>query len=174
MKTMLFFFLAISLSLTTTACVDDTPYVPRDTIKPEPIRHAPPPPPPPPLAAKIDRIYKVVEHLPRFPGCEEHGSVDKKNACAEKKLYEYIYKNLEYPAEAKALGIRGTVIVSFVVEKDGTVSTVKIIKDIGYDCGEAAANVIQLMNKQGVRWVNSTSSRGQIQRVLFNVPVVFE
>lgn len=175
MKTISLFIFAIIISLHSTACVDDAPYVPRDTIKPETkIRIPPPPPPPlPPPAPKVEQIFKVVERMPRFPGCEDQGSKEEKDSCAQEKLKKFVQDQLQYPEEAKAKGVEGTVVVSFVVEKDGKVSSAKVVKDIGFGCGKEAVRVIESMNKLGLRWTPGPS-RGNIVRVLFNLPVEFK
>ena len=50
----------------------------------------PPPPPPPPAEPKIKEIFKIVEEMPRFPGCEDLASIEEKKVCADQKLLELI------------------------------------------------------------------------------------
>ena len=77
-----------------------------------------PPPPPPPSSLKEKEIYKVVEDMPRFPGCEDiDGGEDASKGCAEMKLFDYIYSNLEYPLSAKENRIEGKCYIQFVVSK---------------------------------------------------------
>lgn len=172
---MFLFMFALVISLHGTACVDDSPYVPRDTIKPEArvkIAPPPPPPPPPPPAPKVDEIFKVVPQMPRFPGCEDEDHKAAKDSCANEKLKAFVQSQLQYPEAAKAKGLEGTVVMSFVVERDGKVSTVKIVRDIGEGCGEAAKKAIESMNTKGLRWT-PVSSRYRNLRVQFNLPVEF-
>ena len=56
-----------------------------------------PKPEPKPKKEKVDKIFQVVEQMPRFPGCDDAGTDAEKDACAGKKLLEYIYKNIKYP-----------------------------------------------------------------------------
>jgi protein TonB len=140
---------------------------------PPPPAPAPPPPPPPPKD-EPDEIFKVVEQMPRFPGCEDAGgSNDEKNQCAQTKLLEYIYKNVKYPAIARENGIQGRVVVQFVVEKDGKITDANVVRDIGAGCGEEALRVVNSMNGMNQRWTPG-KQRGKPVRVQFTLPVSFK
>lgn len=132
----------------------------------------PPPPPPPKPPPAVDEVFKVVEHMPRFPGCEDKGSEEERKACAQQSFLDFIYRNLEYPQEALEQGWEGTSVISFIVEKDGSVSTVEIIKDPGAGMGAAAAAVVEKQSQQGIRWTGMRS-RGRALRVQFNIPIHF-
>ena len=69
---------------------------PIEIPKPEHIENIPPPPPPL-VEQEEDEIFKIVEEMPRFPGCDS-GSAAEKKTCADSKLLQYLYKNLKYPA----------------------------------------------------------------------------
>ena len=69
--------------------------------------------------------------MPRFPGCEDKGSAAEKKQCADKKMLEFIYKNIKYPAIARENGVEGTCVIQFVVEKDGAIADAKVVRDIG-------------------------------------------
>ena len=134
----------------------------------------PPPPPPPPPEPEVEEIFKVVEQMPRFPGCEdEAGGNTEKYACAQKKLLEYIYKNIKYPAIARENGIQGRVVVQFVVEKDGKITDANVVRDIGAGCGEEALRVVNSMNSMPERWTPG-KQRGKAVRVQFTLPVSFK
>jgi protein TonB len=140
---------------------------------PPPPAPAPPPPPPPPKD-EPDEIFKVVEQMPRFPGCEDAGgSNDEKYQCAQTKLLEYIYKNVKYPAIARENGIQGRVVVQFVVEKDGKITDANVVRDIGAGCGEEALRVVNSMNGMNQRWTPG-KQRGKPVRVQFTLPVSFK
>lgn len=111
--------------------------------------------------------------MPRFPGCEDQGSEEEKKNCAAQELLKFIYKNIKYPAIARENGVEGTVVVTFVVEKDGTVTDVKVVRDIGAQCGEEALRVVNLMNTENLRWTPG-KQRGRPVRVQFNLPVKFK
>jgi TonB family protein len=119
-----------------------------------------------------EKIYKVVEQMPRFTGCEDKGTEVEKSNCSKIKLLEYINTNLKYPANAQANRIEGQVILQFVVEKNGTTSNVNIIRDIGGGCGEAAVDLIRGMNKNGPKWTPGKQN-GVAIRVSYVIPIKF-
>ena len=98
-------------------------------------------------------IFQIVEEMPAFPG-------------GEQKLMEYVGKNIKYPQIARESGIQGRVFVSFVVEPDGSVSNVKLLRGIGGD--EEAMRVIKNMPK----W-KPGKQRGKAVRVSYQIPVMF-
>ena len=78
-------------------------------------------------------------------------------------------ENIKYPESALKQGIQGTVYVSFIVEKDGSVSNVNILKGIGGECDEEALRVV----KEMPRWTPGLY-KGKPARVLFNMPIYFK
>ena len=100
-------------------------------------------------------IFTVVESMPEFPG-------------GQGKLMQYLAKNIEYPQIARESGIQGRVFVTFVVEKDGSVTDVRVLRGIGGGCDEEAVRVVKSMPK----WVPG-KQRGKPVRVQFNLPVKF-
>lgn len=156
--------------------VDETPFVDNSLdenteVQGPPVDNTPPPPPPPPPPPKDEpeEIFKVVEDMPRFPGCEDKTDKKERELCAQQKMLEFIYKNIKYPAIARENGIEGTVVISFVVEKDGTISDASIVRDIGAQCGQEALRVVNTMPE----WVPG-KQRGRSVRVQFNLPVKFK
>lgn len=150
---------------------DEVVEAPKAVEKPKEV--APPPPPPPPAPEPEEEIFKVVEEMPRFPGCENEPTVEAKKACADKKMLEFIYKNIKYPAIARENGVEGTAVITFVVEKDGTVKDARIVRDIGAQCGQEALRVVNMMNEQNIKWIPG-KQRGRPVRVQFNLPVRFK
>lgn len=102
-----------------------------------------------------ESIFKIVEKMPEFPGGEE-------------ALLKYLGKNTKYPPMAKDAGISGKVFVTFVVEKDGSISDVKLLRKIGGGCDEEALRVVKNMPK----W-SPGKQRGKNVRVQFNLPINF-
>lgn len=118
-------------------------------------------------------IYTVAEEMPRFPVCEQLDTtlaVIKK--CAQEQLLSFIYQNVNYPYEARENGNEGTAVVSFVVEKDGSITNPEIVKDIGGGCGDEALRVVNLMPQAGLKWVPG-KNEGEPVRVKFVLPVRF-
>jgi TonB family protein len=103
-----------------------------------------------------EEVLKVVEVMPVFPG-------------GAGKMMEYISKNIVYPTYAFDNGIQGRVFVSFVVERDGSISNVKAMRGIGFGCDEEAIRVIQSMPK----W-KPARQRGETVRCSYTIPIVFK
>ena len=101
-------------------------------------------------------IFQIVEEMPAFPG-------------GEAKLMEYVAKNIKYPQIARETGIQGRVFVGFVVEPDGSVSNVKVLRGIGGGCDEEAMRVVKGMPK----W-KPGKQRGKAVRVSYMLPVNFK
>ena len=102
------------------------------------------------------QIFTVVESMPSFPG-------------GPKARIRYLAENIKYPQMARESGIQGRVFVTFVVETDGSVTDVKIMRGIGGGCDEEALRVIKNMPK----W-NPGKQRGKPVRVQFNMPILFK
>ncbi len=102
-----------------------------------------------------EEVFLVVEDDPEFPG-------------GLSALSQYLASNIKYPQLAKENNITGKVFVSFVVEKDGSVGQVKILRDIGGGCGAEAVRVVKAMPK----W-KPGKQRGKPVRTQFNLPVDF-
>ena len=133
----------------------------------------PPPPPPPPMVEDVREIFVVVEQMPRFPGCEDlKADMKTKKACADKKLLEFLASNVKYPAIAMENGIEGTVIVQFVIEKNGRVTEGAVLRDIGGGCGDEALRLVNLMNEKHT-WIPG-KQRGKAVPVRFTLPVRFK
>jgi len=121
-----------------------------------------------------EEVFMIVEQSPRFPGCEDlEGSKEEKETCAQKKMLEHIYGNLEYPKEAKEKGIEGQVVIQFVVGKTGVIKDITLIRDLEGGCGDAAVKVVELMNELPERWTPGMQ-RGQNVNVKYTLPVKFK
>jgi protein TonB len=150
-------------SITEETYVEAPVIIKKETIAP------PPPPPPPPPAENEREIFKVVEDAPTFPGCSDIVDKPERQKCAETKLLEFIYSKIQYPTIARENGIEGMVYVRFVVERDGGISNIEVVRDVGGGCGDEAARVVKLMPK----W-NPGKQRGTPVRVMFTLPVKFD
>lgn len=100
-------------------------------------------------------IHRVVEVMPEFPG-------------GERALIRYLQNNIVYPPEARRNLIQGTVHMQFVVEPDGSISNVKIVRDPGGGLGAEAARVVRNMPK----WKAGRQNNRNV-RVSFSLPVDF-
>ena len=100
-------------------------------------------------------IFRVPEVQPEYPG-------------GLGELRQFLAENLVYPDLAKTVNMQGTVYVSFVVEKDGSLTDIKIERGIGGGCDEEVIRVLKMMP----RWTPGMQCAKPV-RVLFSLPVVF-
>lgn len=114
-----------------------------------PVRSDPVQPPDPGPA------YMVVQEMPEFPG-------------GEPEMHRFLNKNITYPSFARETGISGTVYLGFVVEPDGSISNLKILRGIGGGCEDEALRVVQMMPK----W-KPGRQQGHEVRVQFTLPIKF-
>lgn len=101
-------------------------------------------------------IFIVTEKGAEFPG-------------GYKSMFQFISQNLHYPPLAIENDVQGKVILSFVVEKDGTLSNIKVLRDIGGGCAQEAVRVVKLMP----RWTPAEQN-GKPVRSQFNLPINFQ
>jgi periplasmic protein TonB len=101
-------------------------------------------------------IFDFVEQGAEFPGGNE-------------ALFDLIYRSLKYPEMARESSIQGKVVVQFVVEKDGSISQVKVVKDIGGGCGQEVMRVI----KSFPAW-SPAKQNGLKVRSRFTIPIAFK
>ena len=102
-----------------------------------------------------EELFMVVEDQPEFPG----GTM---------ALLEYLRANLNYPAGCKENNIQGRVLVSFVVEKDGSISNTEVVKSVDEELDAEALRVVSKMPN----WKPGTQ-RGEVVRVKYTVPINF-
>jgi protein TonB len=146
----------------------------------------PPPPPPPPEVIEIieddeeieneaevedtesdedveieieeeddEEFFMVVENMPEFPG-------------GDLGLMKYIQKNVKYPAIAKEYNITGKVYVSFIVDRSGSVTNVKIVRGVDKNLDAEAMRVVKSLPKY-----KPGKQRGKSVRVMFTIPINF-
>jgi protein TonB len=103
-----------------------------------------------------NEIFTNVEVLPSFPGGNE-------------QFGKFLGKNLRYPPIARDNGIQGRVFVNFVVEKDGSLTDIKVVRGIGGGCDEEAVRAL----KSSPKW-NPGVQNGRNVRVSYTIPIVFQ
>ena len=103
-----------------------------------------------------DSVYNQPEVMPEFPGGME-------------AMMKYLSENIKYPELAKEKNTQGRVLVTFIVEKNGSISNVKVVKGIGNGCDEEAVRVISAMPK----W-KPGKQNGKTVRVSFAIPISFK
>lgn len=101
------------------------------------------------------QIFTFVQDEPSYPGGDE-------------ARIRYLTENTKYPEIAKESNIQGIVYVTFVVEKDGSITAVQVLRGIGGGCDEEAVRVVKSMPK----WTPG-KQRGKAVRTQFNLPIKF-
>lgn len=107
------------------------------------------------VAQKNQQVFDVVEQMPEYPG-------------GMQALFEYLGQNLKYPGDAKEQKIEGRVIAIFVVETDGSISNVEVVKPVFPSLDAEAVRVLSGMPK----WKPGMQS-GKVVRVKYTVPINF-
>ena len=102
-----------------------------------------------------DSVYAVVDNWPSFPG-------------GTQELQKYLKENIVYPADALREGVQGRVIVSFIVEKDGTLTNTVAVKKVYPSIDSEAFRIVSRMPK----WIPATN-KGQLCRVRYSIPIDF-
>ena len=100
-------------------------------------------------------VYTIVEDMPSYPG-------------GDNARLKFLQSILVYPEKAKKRGIQGTVYITFVVDTDGSVTDVKVLRGIDEECDKEALRVVKLMPK----W-KPGYQKGKPVRVQFYMPVKF-
>lgn len=117
-----------------------------------------------------EMIFRVVEDMPRFPGCEQKGiGRNELKKCSQEEMLRFVAENIKYPKIAKDNGLEGKVVIQFVVGKDGKVRNAQILRDIGGGCGSEAIRVANIMPL----WI-SGKQRGRPVDVRYTLPVAFK
>lgn len=120
-----------------------------------------------------EKIYKIADQMPMFPGCDNKVSKFKKERCTNVNMYKYIYNNLKYPESAIMKNVEGKVMVQFAISKVGKVFNVKVLNDIGEGYSDAAKDVILSMNRMSKSWIPGRIG-GENVNVWYTIPIIFE
>lgn len=107
------------------------------------------------VSQKSQKVYDTVDQMPEFAG-------------GMSALIDYLSTNIKYPQDAIKQNLSGRVLVMFVVETDGSVSNVKVAKNVFPSLDAEAVRVVKAMPK----WIPGRH-KGKIVRVNYTVPIVF-
>jgi len=107
------------------------------------------------ITEESDLPLLVADQMPQFPG-------------GEREMMRFIRFNLHYPPSAQENGVQGTVILNFVVDREGKITNIKVIKGIGFGCDEESVRVLQKMPL----WTPG-KQKGQAVLVSFTMPIRF-
>ncbi len=101
-------------------------------------------------------IVDLAEKMPEFPG-------------GKKAMMNYLARNVKYPIRPQEVGIQGRVIVQFVVERDGSISNLVVVRSVDPDLDKEALRVVEAMPK----WAPGMQN-GKLVRVKYTLPVYFK
>lgn len=107
------------------------------------------------VADKNQKVYEMVEQMPEFPGGTD-------------AMIQYMMESMKYPEDAKSQKLEGRVVVNFVVEPDGSVNEVQVVKPVYASLDQEAVRVVSAMP----RWIPGRQ-KGVAVRVKFTMPVTF-
>ena len=107
------------------------------------------------VAKKNQKVFDVVEQMPEYPG-------------GQAALFEYLSKNIKYPADAEKKKVEGKVFVTFVVDTDGKITDVSLMRKVFPSLDAEAIRVISAMPN----WIPGRQ-KGQAVRVKYTVPIMF-
>ena len=111
---------------------------------------------PEPPKVEETKVFDVVEQMPSFPG-------------GNAALMSYLSQNTKYPVVAQENGVQGRVVVSFVVERDGSITDVRVVRSVDPSLDKEATRVVKSMPN----WIPGKQN-GSTVRVKYNVPVSFK
>jgi periplasmic protein TonB len=120
--------------------------------------------PPTEAPTAVTKVLEIEEDNTAFITVEVQPSFMGGNS----EMYKFLGKNLKYPSAAQRANIQGKVFLSFIVEKDGSITDIETMKGIGFGCDEEAMRVVKPMPK----WI-AGKQNGRNVRVKFTIPVFF-
>ena len=107
------------------------------------------------VAQKNQKVFDIVEQMPEYPG-------------GQAALFEYLSKNIKYPADAEKKKVEGKVFVTFVVDTDGKITDVSLMRKVFPSLDAEAIRVISAMPN----WIPG-KQKGRVVRVKYTVPIMF-
>ncbi|OAV42798.1 energy transducer TonB [Lewinella sp. 4G2] len=123
----------------------------------------------------LGEVFKVVTEMPTFPVSEEENDLPyfERKKIADKALLKYTYQDLAYPKAARDGGFQGMAILSFIVEKDGCLSSFKVTRNPGGQFEHEMLRIGRQMMADGHRWTPGLMD-GEAVRVQWSLPIKFK
>ncbi len=110
--------------------------------------------------------FEVVESVPVFPGCEKATNNTERKACFQEKILAFVRNEFKYPPKALDLRLQGKVFIQFIVEKDGNISNITVIRGADPILDREAVRVIT-----NLPHIAPATQRGQPVRMRFVMPI---
>ena len=111
--------------------------------------------------------FAVIEDVPIYPGCENVAKSERRN-CFQEQINKHVRNNFRYPEIAQEMGIQGRVYMHFVIDKDGSITDIKIARSPDRNLGIEAERIIHKLPK-----MTPGKQRGRPVRVPFSIPITF-
>ncbi|WP_421752083.1 energy transducer TonB [Croceimicrobium sp.] len=110
--------------------------------------------------------FAVVESVPIYPGCEDAKDNNERKLCFQQKVMQFVTREFEFPEMARQMGIGGRIYVDFVIEKDGSISNVQVVRGVDKLLDDEAVRVVKKLPK-----LTPAKQRGKPVRMNFTLPI---
>lgn len=123
------------------------------------------------IAKTESTVFKSPETMPMFPGCDET-TQELLKECSDKKLLQFIYTNIKYPKAAREAGKEGTMVVQFIVGKDGKIYGLEFMKSVGSEFEDTIWDMYNKMQDK-ITWIPGMQN-GKAVDVQYTLPIKFK
>ncbi|MDZ7848899.1 MAG: energy transducer TonB [Owenweeksia sp.] len=110
--------------------------------------------------------FAVVESVPVFPGCEWAKDNEARKVCFQEKILQFVKEEFKYPSVAREMNIQGRFYIQFVVEKDGNISNINVVRGVDPLLDNEAIRVVKALPK-----IEPARQRGKPVRMSFVLPI---
>ncbi len=110
--------------------------------------------------------FAVVESVPIFPGCEDAKDNAERKLCFQQKILQFVGREFKFPEMARQMGIQGKVYVNFVIEKNGKITNVEVIRGPDQLLNDEAVRVVKMLPQ-----LTPAKQRGKPVRMSFTLPI---
>ncbi len=115
-------------------------------------------------------IMTRAERMPVFPGeCQQIANAKEQDQCTQGKIINFVQSNADYPEIAKENGFQGKVFLTFIVDENGNVGNVEILKGIHKSLDDSATKAVMKLPK-----FTPASQRGKPVKLKYTIPVNFK
>lgn len=122
-----------------------------------------------PIVNAQDKVLKMADTMPTFGTCDTVVTKTEKKQCSDQAIYAFFGQNIIYPDSAYQKGTEGTVVLQFIIDENGTVTSPTVVRDAGDGCGEEALRVLNTMPT----W-KPGSHKGKKEKVMMYLPIKFK
>ncbi|MEL7124254.1 MAG: TonB family protein [Bacteroidota bacterium] len=114
--------------------------------------------------------FRSPDQFPIFSkACLNQADDVERKKCSDNNLLLSVYRNIDYPAIARVNKVEGTVVIEFIIDRQGQVQNPKIVRDIGGGCGDEALRIVKMYNQ----WAKAGEMEGKPVNTLYYLPIKF-